>query len=161
MKEFTIPKIYLGNISLEDAFNKVFNPDTMKKIHGENMTITNWNNKNERTFKFNIDIPYVPKEIKMFFCGNNIKITTKQYRINNDNNIQVKNKTKLHILGAELVSVKPLFTIFNDNNNHACLSVNIEHHARFPPPLNSIIEGFMAETSKKSFKKFVDVINEN
>lgn len=157
MKEFVIPNLYLGNISLEEAFHKVFGPDTMRKIHGEEMTLTPWNHKHERTFKFYVDIPQVPKEIKSLFCGNRLQITTKQQRIDMSDCIQIKNKVKLHVLGAELVSIKPSFNLYHILNQ-TYLSVNIEHRARFPPPINSILEGFMVETSKKAFQTFVHVI---
>jgi len=159
MKEYNI-SLPLGHISIPDAFYKVFSPDTLRKIHGEDMTITDWNEKRERTFRFYVETPGIPNEVKQFFCGSRLKITTKQSYTHQPTRVVVKNKVKLHVLGAELVSVRPTFTLDHfPEEKTTTLSVRIEHRARFPPPLNGIIENFMTETSKRAFQTFVNVVN--
>ena len=157
MKEFSVSNFPLGNISLEEAFHKVFSPDSLRRIHGTDMMITDWNHKLERSFQFFVDLPQIPNEIKRFFCGSRLKITTKQQMTKTENNIQVKNKIKLHVLGAEFVSVRPTFYLHHENKR-SFLSINIEHRARFPPPLNKIIEGFMTHTSERAFETFTRLV---
>jgi hypothetical protein len=149
----------LGNITLQQAFDVMFGEETMKEVHGSSLNVSKWNHKNERKLSFKIDIEQVPREIRTVFCGNKLKITTKQYKLEGPNRILVKNNIKMHFLGAEFFRVKPKFMLHQDEDfGQVYVSGRVEHHSLLPPPLNNIAEGFMAQNSKKEMDRYASIV---
>lgn len=156
MKEVIIPPIPIGDMSLDEAFHKVFGEPTLQKVHGPTLKVSDWKNK-QRKVQFSLEVRQIPPEIRRFFCGDRFRITTRQTRIDMPAQIDVKNKIRMHFVGAEFFCVKPCFRL----QQHGCqtyISGRVEHHAILPPPLNIIAETFMAEQSKREMEHFGNVL---
>lgn len=158
MKGIDVLPRCLGVMTLHDAFDIMFGNETLTRVHGNTLSVSDWNSKNERKLKFKIDIEQIPREIRRFFCGNKLNITTKQQKIEDPTKILVNNKIKMHFLGAEFFHVKPKFLLLQDELNQVYVSGHVEHHAILPPPLNGIAEAFMAQHSKREMDRYTTII---
>jgi hypothetical protein len=156
MKTVSLGPESLGNINMEDAFNLMFNKETLLMLHGSSLQTTEWHNK-KRVLKFNLNVDNIPKELRHIFCGSQLKLTTKQEMFEKPNEINIVNKVRLHFLGAEFLKIKPIFTL-NEINGEIFFSGNIEHHAIFPPPLNKIAENLMSLHTKRELDHYRDII---
>ena len=156
MKTVEIPKTSLGAMSLEDAFAMVFGNATLKQVHGPSLRVTDWN-QNKRKIQFSIAVSNIPREIRRFFCGESLRITTRQERKVTPAVIEVQNKMRMHFLGAELFRVKPFFYLEHDGKA-AYIRGKVEHAALLPPPINVVAELFMAAHSKKEMESFANVL---
>lgn len=167
MKSIDIPLIQIaGATSLEQAFNNVFSKETLQKVHGSSLKLTEWKN-NERRITFEVDTLPIPKEMKRFLCGDKLLVTTRQSKKiktkKEDTFIEVSNHIKMHFLGSEFFMIKPKFIISKCNQTiqpNIYISGKVDHHALLPPPLNTIAEKFMMEHSKIELQKWSEVISE-
>lgn len=159
MKEIQIPLTPLGKISLNNAFDLVFGKPTLERVHGPSLSLTEWID-DKRIVKFTINVDNIPKEVRRFFCGSTLRVTSRQTRMSPHSNvIRVDNRIKMHFLGAEFVSLKPVFTLTHDETcGFTSISGSVKHVARFPPPINAIVEGFMALNSQKELDHFQNVL---
>lgn len=163
MKELHIEPILLRNISLNNAFDSVFCDETLKKIHGPETKISTWEN-DKRIIRFSINIEKLPKEIKKFFCGSKLRITSKQTRniikdSKNNDMITINNRIKMHFIFADFFFIKPNFYLKNTNEGIYFGGI-IEHSAVLPPPLNSIAEIFMKSQSEKEIREYKNIIQD-
>jgi len=158
MKESKIENIEIKSIDINNAFDNVFNQDTLYKLHGiEQIKISAWQN-NQRIVKFRTKIDNIPLEVRRFFCGKELKVTNRQIITEStDTYINIRNKIRMHFLGAEIFHVKPYFYL-QKIKDKIYFSARIENHAILPPPLNSIAENFMAAKSQKELESFAEAL---
>jgi hypothetical protein len=158
MKLLPIPLVSLGQIELDDAFQAVFGSDTLSKVHGPSLKFTEWVD-NQRTVKFSVDVDNIPLEVRRFFCGKRLRVTSKQNKIKGDKYLEVHNRMKMHFLGSELFVIRPVFKLtYNEASGTTEVTGCVKHIARLPPPLNRIAEAFMMEHSRRELEKFSSVL---
>jgi hypothetical protein len=153
MKTLIIEPLHIGKFSLDTVFENVFGNEMLRKIHGDNTQITDWDNKNKRTIKFSVNVDNIPMELKRFFCGSKLRVTSRQTRDIKPNRINVNNRIKMHMVLSELFHVKPQFYL-EETANEIYFGGEIKHAAVLPPPLNAICEGFMMTRSRREIEVF-------
>jgi hypothetical protein len=158
MKEVIVPPLRLGTDDMWQGFERVFGSETLERMHGSSVRTSKWRD-DKRKVRFTISVDHVPKEVRMFFCGNKLRITTEQHRQVNEaeRRIVVTNRMRMHFLGAELFSVKPMFMLHCQGGD-TYVSGSVRHHAVLPPPLDMVVESFMAQHSKKQLEHFASVL---
>ena len=158
MHEVKIEDYKLNIDNLDEAFDKVFGNEALYKVHGlEKTVISPWKN-NERIIKFRTKVENIPMELRRFFCGKELKVTNRQIITEKtDTNINIRNKVRMHFIGAEFFHVKPFFSLVK-RDQAIYLNMRIENSAIFPPPLNGICENFMAAKSKKELEFFIEAL---
>jgi hypothetical protein len=162
MKVLDIEPICVGHYPLETVFENVFGNMMLRKMHGESVNITDWDDKNKRTVKFSVNVDNIPMELKRFFCGSKLRVTSRQTREILADRINVKNRIKMHMLFSELFYVKPEFYLERCLNG-VHFSGRIEHSCVLPPPLNSICEGFMLAQTRREidiYKQRILIVHE-
>lgn len=161
MKLIVLPDVRIGRVSMDAALDSVFGPAMLRRVHGPSLRVGDFNHKNQRVFKFKIDVSCVPPPIRRFFCGNELNITTRQTL---DKKTQrewsVTNKLKLHFVGAEFFKIRPSFYLKQDEDGTVSLGGQVRHDAVLPPPLNGIAEDFMALNSAKEIRHFAHQLAE-
>jgi len=161
MKLLELYPLDLGNITHEAAYEHIFGEAMLRKFHGDNFKLKHINNTN-RIIKFEAHLDNIPTELKRFFCGKNLRVTTKQnLNCQDQPNIwKVTSKVRMHFLGAEFFKVKPVFLLEKKENAHIYFSAKVEHHAILPPPLNTIAEHFMHQQTQKEMNQFLELFHE-
>lgn len=152
--------------NLDNAFELIFGTDMMKELYGKDVDVGPWKcideSKKSRKIKGAVKMHGAPKEILKVLGGNTLRATTAQTIKTNVDEIHVDHNVKMHFLGAELVRVKPTF-VLKKEENRSIFAANVKLDAFFPPPLNFVIEGFMANFAKNQVaivKKFSNVNRE-
>ena len=161
MKQITVPPTWIlpPNLSLRAAFDLIFGESTLRKVHGASMSVTEWRD-DRRTVKFEMPVN-VPAPIRPFFCGNSVRVTTRQTRtFDKSSSVTVTNKLRMHFVGAELFIVRPTFVITHDPHGIS-VSGSVESHALLPPGICNIAETFMSHSAENELKKFKKVIGES
>lgn len=138
---------------LAQAFEAVFGEATLREVHGASLRAGAWAADGRRTLRFDVAVDGIPPEIRRFFCGRRMRVTTRQAVRRAADEWTVANSLKMHFLGAELFSIRPRFTL------RACgptveLSGTVEHRARLPPPLGALAEELMARHSRREVDRF-------
>ena len=158
MRTVHIEPTPLGHMPLEDAFDMIFCRATLEQVHGPSLRLGEWKG-GVRTLKFDMDIQGVPKEVARIFCGDKLRFTIKQTRKEGGGVIEVSNRVRPHFLGAEFISIRPSFKLTHtDDDGITYISGKVDNIARFPPPINGIVEGFMAEQSVRELERFKSVL---
>jgi len=157
MKELDIEPICIGKFPLPVVFERVFSNDMLTLMHGDSVKITSWEN-NKRIVRFSVNLENVPMEIKRFFCGSKLRVTSRQILHIEPNLYSVKNKIKMHFLFSEFFHVKPEFYLEKKSDGGVYFSGKISHSAVLPPPLNSITETFMKASSEREITKYKENI---
>jgi hypothetical protein len=158
MRLLEIEPIQIRGVSIKTAFDQIFHDETLREVHGPSLKATPWDGKNKRLLKFSISLDNVPSEIRRFFCGNKLKITTRQALVPQDARYDVKNSIRMHFLGAELFKLKSAFYLEQKDDGHLSFGGRVEHHAILPPPLNGIAEGFMKQQSEREVDHYMSVV---
>ena len=156
MKIVKAGPIKLGSITYEEAYHKLFNENILEKKHGKIIDFRD--TKDYRKFSFEIQVNNIPVELKRFFCGKNLKITTRQYLEKCPERWTISNKIKMHFIGAEFFKIKPFFYL-EQKNDQLFFSAKVENHAIFPPGLSHIAEHFMCLQTEKELDNFIELIN--
>lgn len=159
MKIVEISPIDIGKINYEEAYHKLFNENILEKKHGPSLKILDFSeSKDYKKFSFVIQTNNIPTELKRFICGQNLKITTRQYIQKCPERWTITNKIKMHFICSEFFKVKPFFYL-EQKNDHMFFSAKVENHAIFPPGLSNIAEHFMSLHVEKELSNFIDLIN--
>lgn len=158
MRQLVLPQIRLRSKSLPHAFESVFGPRMLRRVHGTSLKVGPFEN-GVRTFQFRVDVADVPPPIRPFFSGDHLNVTTRQTLEKQDAKWLVKNKLKMHFVGAELFGMKPTFWI-EETPEGLFLGGTVRHDAVLPPPLNSIAERFMMVNSEKELRHFGECLAE-
>lgn len=159
MRTVHIDPTPIGQMPLQDAFDLFFCRSTLEKVHGPSLRLGDWKEDCTRTIKFDMDIKGIPKEVARIFCGDKVRFSIRQSRKDALNQIEIFNKLKPHFLGAEFISIRPSFKLtHSEEDGTTYISGKVDNVARFPPPLNGIVEGFMAEQSVRELTKFRDLV---
>lgn len=159
MKLVCVDRVPLPYKDLHSAFDVAFGESMLRRIHGPDYRASPWV-KDKRKVEYHVDVDAVPKEMRKFFCGDRLKITTTQHRKQQQqdgNLVEVKNRMKLHCVAAEFVRVKPTFTL-QQQGGQVLFSARIEHHAILPPPLCGIVEHFMSTNTQKHIDHYVSML---
>lgn len=164
MKLLTLPPVRINRDSLGEAFESVFGPSMLRRVHGPDTRVGNFED-NKRRFSFKVHVGEIPPLIRRFFCGRELKVTTQQRLSTEPTKWEVTNRMKLHFVGAEFVGIKPVFWLEACDGTEGreagiYLGGTVRHDARFPPPLNGIAESFMIANSEKELRHFGDCLVE-
>jgi hypothetical protein len=148
----------MGSLSLKDAISVVFDNDTLRRVHGEDMQITEWK-EGRRRLHMAFDTSGIPEQVRRAFCGGpRTRVTVKQViERSTEEEHRVRNKVRMHVLGQELIKVRPLF-VLTKKDSKIELAASVQVHAILPPPLNHIAEAFMIEQSERDVRAYLEVI---
>ena len=169
MKVLDVSEIVLpGKTTLQSAFDFVFSETSLKKLHGPTTKVSPWSSRSDkekevqnRTIKFEIRVDNVPADVRRFFCGKSMRLTTKQRVDRQDPKTwTIENRVRMHFMGAEFFRVKPTFVIVRSDDGVVRIGGRIEHHAMLPPPLNVVAENFMKAHSAREIDGFVAAVTE-
>jgi hypothetical protein len=163
MKEVIVDKTPIGPFTLSNAMHVVFGLPTLTMAHGPSLKLSSWQRDEasgtaRRTVRYTMDVSAVPPPVRRFFCGKQLRITSRQTLTETPCEAVVSNKVRMHFLGAELFHVKPKFVVSVENGT-AYLSGRVEHHAFLPPPLSHVVEDFMALHSRLELKKYAQALS--
>lgn len=161
MKVLTVPPIRLRlppGEGIEAAFKRVFGPDMLRKVHGPDTAVGDFD-KGKRTFRFTVKVDQVPPAIRQFFCGSEMGITTRQTLDATKTRWTITNRLKLHFVGAELFKLRPQFWLESAADGSVSLGGRVRHDAVLPPPLDGIAEGFMMINSQKELLHFAGCLH--
>ena len=154
MKEVHVPATRLECRDMQGALDTVFGPAMLKRVHGPDTEVCDFDRDGNRTFKFSVDVCRVPWAIRHVFCGSHLRITTRQTLTKpSATRWQVSNDTRMHFLGSELFKLKPVFSLVMDGSA-VHVGGNVQHIAHIPPPFNRIAETFMAKHTERELRKF-------
>jgi hypothetical protein len=145
--EFVVPR------GLRETFRMAFDePATLDAVHGEGMwTAGPWAG-GQRDISFDMPPVGVPPALLAFVGRGKIEARVRQTRTGDaDSEIVVSNRVRPKIIGAELVRIRPRFTLRKVSDKETAVAVACEVHAIVPPPLAGIAEGFMVKTAELSF----------
>lgn len=162
MKEVILPPERIGNKTLVESFELIFSEEVLGKLHGEKFKSSGWfldkeSGQLKRTVQFSMRVDSVPPEVRIFFCGSKLRVTTVQALTKFEDTWKVSNKMRMHFLGAELFVVKPEFDLhFIEGVAH--ITTRVEHHAVMPSPINHIVEAFMSSQTKRQMKEYMDIL---
>jgi hypothetical protein len=164
MRVLAVPSIRLntppGPGALDAALAAVFGPDMLRTMHGPDTVVGGFVN-GKRTFGFKISVGEVPRAIRRFFCGSQLRITTRQtVDASVPDKYTVTNRLKLHFVGAELFKLRPVFWLERAPDGAVHLGGRVRHDALLPPPLNGIAEGFMMLNSQKELLNFAGCLHD-
>lgn len=145
--EFLVPR------GLRDTFRLAFDePATLDAVHGRGMWSAGCWADGKRDIEFDMPPVGVPPALLAFVGGGKISAKVRQSRTGDpDTEIVVSNRVRPKVLGAELVRIRPKFTLRKITDDSTVLAVACEVHAIAPPPLAGIAEGFMVKTAELSF----------
>ena len=158
MKEYTIPSYDLGQVTMRDAFDVVFGTETLKKIHGDTLKASPWQD-NKRTTNFDVKIEGIPWALRHLFCGHGIPITIIQTLTPKENSWKVNNDINMHFVGARFFKITSWFEIHKETN-HTYLTGCLSCNAKLLPPLNRIAESFMLSQCKKEIDAYTQNITD-
>lgn len=156
MRVLVVPPVRVKRDSLPSAFDAVFGPAMLRRVHGPDTQVGLFD-KNQRRFSFRVAVPEVPPQIRRFFCGTDLKVTTRQHLGISSTKWQVTNKMKLHFVGSEFFKLRPVFWLEEraaGDGVEVYLGGSVRHDAVLPPPLNGIAEAFMMASSEKELRHF-------
>lgn len=147
------PRLIAPGRGIRDSFDVVFGAHALQTMHGDSVRYGEWNN-DKRRVGFAVPVN-LPSEFKRFFCGDKLRITTHQERHwhPDGDRVDVKNRMRMHFVGAELFSVRPSFSL-TQHPDGTHISCRVEHRARLPPPLNMLAEATMADHTRRELEKF-------
>lgn len=160
MKLLTIHNVPVPGSNVSESLQAIYNESVLKNVHGDDYIATPWH-KDKRKLQYSIIVDgAVPPEISRLVCGGDkMRVTTIQSKCISGDSLELKNRVRLHCLGAELVKIKPTFRLFKKPNEQGVFfSARIEHHAIFPAPLNHIIERFMCAQSEKHMNHYLGLV---
>lgn len=167
MKEVLIPDTLLRkNMPMPEAIQVAFGLPTLTIAHGPTLKVTSWRSDKRhetiqhRQIRYSMPVGQIPPAIRKFFCGEQLRITSRQHMDTQASTVNVHNKIRMHFLGAEMFHVKPSFQLRKADDGDIYLSGRVEHHAILPPPLCHIAESFMALNSERELKKYGDAMLE-
>ncbi len=142
-------------LPLDHAFELIFNneqvADMMKQKNPHDCGP--WN-KNKRKIHFEMPNENIPPPLLQIIGGGKLRITMTQIKKEEKGKVLIINKVRPHILGAELLKIRPTFTL-SESNGGTAFDIRCEMHAVFPPPLDSIIEEFMLAAIKANYEWFI------
>ena len=154
----------LDGLSMQEAIDLVFDPDTLRQVHGQDMEISEWKN-GQRKLHMHFKNLQIPEQVrKCLSGGSDPRVTVKQVIEKSDDPAEhrVKNKVRLHLLGQEFIKVRPRFSLMTSVDQVGAVATrfaaSVEVHAIFPPPLNGIVEAFMIQESQNDILKYIEVI---
>lgn len=152
-----IPDLDLGDRSLDAALDLVFGGGTLASVHGASLTGTLEFVNGTRQFSFDVDVTGVPSVVMKLFCGGpTMRVTTLQTMVSRGaDEWQITNKIKLHVIGAELLAIEPVFWLHRDAEHcKTTMGGGVKHAARLPPPLRWLAVKCMAAHSTSELEKF-------
>lgn len=158
MKEFRSELIL--NKPLNDAFEHVFNDievDRYMKQHNS-FEATSWNAQGKRVVKFEMPAVHIPRALLKMVAGGAVRTTTLQEKKVFTDRIEVHNKVRAHVLGAELIGIQPKFTLAPIDATRSKLEVYCKMYAIMPTPLNHVLEGFMMNSAEINFNWFKEAL---
>lgn len=147
------------DVGLQEAFSLLFeDADVAKEMHEKNnFEATNWDEKNRRIVKFEMPSDNMPQALIKIVGGGKLRSTTYQEkRLLASDKIEVRNKVKPHVIGAEFIKIKPTFTLSSMGANRSILNMHCKMYAIMPPPFDKIMEGFMYSSAKINYKWYKD-----
>lgn len=159
MRVLVLPPVRVKRRSLDSAFDAVFGVGMLRRMHGADTQVGPFA-KNQRRFSFKVAVPEVPAPIRRFFCGTDLKVTTRQHLGISHTRWQVTNKIKLHFVGSEFFKLRPVFWLEHrpagedGEPEGVFLGGSVRHDAVLPPPLNGIAEAFMMAGSEQELRRF-------
>lgn len=72
--------------------------------------------------------------------------------------LDVRGSIRLHVLGAELIKIRPMTTVAASACTGSVMRTTVEMHAVFPPPLCGIVEAIMADRARSEVRRFVEAV---
>lgn len=157
MKEFK-DSIQL-DLPLKDAFHVLFDDTHMLEyMHQKVGFKTDGWSGDKRVVHFELPHENIPQAVVNLIGGGQIRATTYQEKKESSDRIEVKNKIKAHVLGAEFIKIRPQFTLKAVSDNQTLFEIQCKLCAIMPPPFNKIIEGFMFTSSKTNFVWFKEAV---
>jgi len=137
--------------TVEQAFTDIFDSSkTMDSVHGsKNWTATQWNSKS-RVVTFDMTPENIPVPVLKVIGGGRISARVRQTVSTIDGGLKVVNKMRPRVIGAELIRIRPHFTLTQKGEN-TVVEFSCDQCAIMPPPICSIVENFMCAASMASF----------
>lgn len=158
MKDHSIPAYDLGEVSMRDAFDKVFGADTLRMTHGDTLVASPWQD-NKRTTTFEVNVKGIPWALRHVFHGHGLPVTVSQTLDPKENSWTVSNDIAMHFVGASLFKTNSWFKIHREDGR-VYLTGSVSVSAKLPLPLNRIAEGFMLSRCKKEIETYTKRITE-
>lgn len=160
MRIVNVPRVPLGHVPLDTALHRVFGEDTLRRMHGSSLKGGGAFREGRRSFSFKVAVDQVPTPIRRFFCGDQLRVTTRQTLQLKEDEYVVVNKLKLHFVGSEFFSIKPSFCLTKEQDGGVTLGGAVRHDAVLPPPLNGIAEEFMAMNTERELRALARTLYE-
>lgn len=167
MRDFAVAGVRLGTSVMSDAVRKTFDdPRVLSIVHGEDLDLGPWRGGVRRlAFSMNASsaVP-VPPEVRRIVCGDRMRTSVRQKVVRSTDDVhEVQSRVRLHVLGAELLKIRPKFALTRvlspaSSVGEIEFSASVEVHAVFPSPLNRVIEAFMIAQSRHELEKYVALL---
>ncbi len=162
MKQLIVPRTRLrGQRDMATALHAVFGQAMLRRMHGPDTKASDFVD-GKRSFKFTVSVDSVPPPIRRFFCGNELRVTTRQiFDQTNPIKWTVTNRLKLHFVGSEFFKLRPTFWLERDpDDGNVYLGGMVRHDAVLPPPLDGIAENFMMLNTRKELMHFATCLRD-
>lgn len=162
MKQLIVPRTRLrGQRDMASALHAVFGPAMLRRVHGAGTKAGDFVD-GKRAFQFVVNVDSVPPPIRRFFCGSELRVTTRQTVDQTDPaKWTVINRLKLHFVGSEFFKLRPTFWLERDpDTGDVYLGGTVRHDAVLPPPLDGIAENFMMLNTRKELVHFAQCLRD-
>lgn len=149
-------QLNMGHVHINDVVGMIYCKDFMRKIHGKDLVISDWND-GHRLLQYYIPIdPNIPGPVKRFVTGDKIKVNTAQHLVvHNEKKHQIDSKVHFHMFGARLLNISSTFTTVQENqDDETVLDINVRVGVKAPPIVKGTIEKYMVTEASKDIMKF-------
>lgn len=145
------------NHNLQESFHLLFmDPQVNEWMQRHiSFSVTEWKS-NKRVFKLAVpsDNPLVG-----LLGGGKLAATLVQYKqAVGDTAILFEHKVRLHLLGAELIRIKPFIKLVQTEPNITRIEINTEIHVLLPAPLNGLCESAIIDLIDMNSGLFHDYV---
>jgi hypothetical protein len=157
MKVVAVPERPLGRVPLDSALRSVFGEAVLRRVHGPSLRFQPspaFDADGQRAFEFSVPVDRVPAAMRAFFCGDRLRVSTRQTLTAAPGRLHVTNALRLHFVGSELFRIRPEFWLRTDASGSVALGGEVRHDALLPPPLKGLAEGFMCRHTRRELERF-------
>lgn len=152
MRQLVLPPMRLKRATLDSAFDAVFGPAMLRRVHGPTTRVGDFVN-GKRTFHFRVKVDTVPRVIQRFFSNAEMGVTTTQHVSKSETKWVVTNNICMHFVGSQLFSLEPMFFVEAMGDGFV-LGGTVRHRASLPPPLKGIAEAFLMRNTERELSHF-------
>jgi hypothetical protein len=157
-------KIEVGTgIFLSHVVDIVYSHDFLKKVYGENVKISEWNNDKARLIEFERPLnDKLPRFIKRFVHKEKVDVSVEQkILLESTTEHEMKNQIRFQVFGSHLFDMQSCSkTTCCVDNNKCEINVHVKVNCHLPPFLKGKVETILLNEAIKDLTSFSKCIKD-